>query len=128
MIHPTPPQAPVGSTRLEERLNAPERTAATTPADSHLAVVAAAVARGEGMPPDLAERLRGCPAGSVEELVLPERIDHGQLRQQHQLGRVLHSVLAQRGPGGGQRLGVMRELTDSYSHHRSIDRRYQTRT
>ena len=28
----------------------------------------------------------------------------------------------------GQRFGIMRELTDSYSHHRSIDRRYQTRT
>ena len=39
MIHPTPPQAPVGSTRLDDRLKAPERTAATTPTDSHLAVV-----------------------------------------------------------------------------------------
>jgi hypothetical protein len=49
MIHPTPPHAPVGSTRLDDRLNAPERTAATTPTDSHLAVVAAEVARGDSM-------------------------------------------------------------------------------
>jgi hypothetical protein len=26
MIHPTPPHAPVGSTRLDDRLNAPDRT------------------------------------------------------------------------------------------------------
>src|SRR4051812_39643396 len=49
MIHPTPPHAPVGSTRLDDTLNAPDRTAATTPIESHLAVVAAAVARGEKM-------------------------------------------------------------------------------
>ena len=49
MIQPTPPQAPVGSTRLDDRLKAPERTAATTPTASHLAVVAAAVARGDRM-------------------------------------------------------------------------------
>ena len=49
MTHPTPPHAPVGSTRLDERLNAPERTAATTPTANHLAVVAAAVARGDRM-------------------------------------------------------------------------------
>ena len=47
MIHPAPPQAPVGSTRLDERLNAPDRTAATTPAANHLAIVVAAVARGD---------------------------------------------------------------------------------
>lgn len=48
MIHPTPPHAPVGSTRWDDRLNAPERTAATMPTDSHFVVVAAAsrVARG----------------------------------------------------------------------------------
>src|SRR5258705_57369 len=45
MIQPVPPQAPVGSTRLDERLKAPDRTAATTPTASHLAVVADAVAR-----------------------------------------------------------------------------------
>ncbi len=48
-IHPTPPYSPVGSTRLDDTLKAPERTAATTPTDSHLAVVAAAVARGDRM-------------------------------------------------------------------------------
>jgi hypothetical protein len=47
MIQPTPPHAPVGSTRLEDTLKAPDRAAATTPADSHLAVVDAAVARGD---------------------------------------------------------------------------------
>src|SRR3954466_16174007 len=49
MIHPTPPHAPLGSARFDDTLNAPDRTAATTPTDSHLAVVAAAVARGERM-------------------------------------------------------------------------------
>ena len=49
MTHPTPPHAPVGSTRLDDRQKAPERTAATTPADSHFVVVAAAVARGDRM-------------------------------------------------------------------------------
>ena len=39
MIQPTPPQAPVGSTRLDETLKAPERAAATTPTANHLAVV-----------------------------------------------------------------------------------------
>ena len=47
MIQPLPPHAPVVSTRLEDRLNAPERTAATTPAASHFAAVANAVARGD---------------------------------------------------------------------------------
>jgi len=47
MIQPLPPQAPVRSTRLEERLKVPERTAATTPAASHFVVVASAVARGD---------------------------------------------------------------------------------
>src|SRR3954447_11715719 len=47
MIHPTPPHEPVGSTRLDDTLNAPERTAATTPAASHFGVVDAAVARGD---------------------------------------------------------------------------------
>jgi hypothetical protein len=47
MIHPTPPHAPLGSTRFDDTLNAPERIAATTPTDSYLDVVAAAVARGE---------------------------------------------------------------------------------
>jgi hypothetical protein len=46
MIHPTPPPAPLESTLLDDRLNAPERTAATTPTDNHFAVVVAAVARG----------------------------------------------------------------------------------
>ena len=41
-----PPQLPLGSTRLEERLNAPERIAETTPTDSHRIVVARSVARG----------------------------------------------------------------------------------
>ena len=35
MIQPLPPHAPLASTRLDDRLNAPERTAATTPAASH---------------------------------------------------------------------------------------------
>src|SRR4051794_11177289 len=77
------------------------------------------------MAPNLAERLRGRPAGRVEALVLPKRIEHGQLRQQHQLGRVANGVLAQRGPGDGQRLGLMRKLTDSDTHDRSP---YQIRT
>jgi len=41
MIHPTPPQAPAGSTRLDERQNVADRTVATTPA-----VVAARVSEG----------------------------------------------------------------------------------
>ena len=47
MIHPPPPPAPVASTRFDERLYPPERTAATTPAANHRASVLAAVARGE---------------------------------------------------------------------------------
>jgi hypothetical protein len=47
MIQPTPPHAPVGSTRLDDKLNAPDRTAATTPTANHFSVVAAAVARGD---------------------------------------------------------------------------------
>ena len=44
MIHPPPPHAPVASTRLDDTLYAPDRTAATTPTDSHLALVVAPVA------------------------------------------------------------------------------------
>jgi hypothetical protein len=47
MIQPPPPHAPLGSTRFEERLKAPERIAATTPRASHVSVVSSAVARGE---------------------------------------------------------------------------------
>ncbi len=44
------------------------------------------------------------------------------------LAECLRRRLAQRGPGGGQRFGLMRELTDSYAHNRSKRHRYQTRT
>src|SRR3954468_21488782 len=49
MIHPTPPQEPDAFTRLLDMLNAPERTAATTPMAIHFVVVAAADARGDMM-------------------------------------------------------------------------------
>jgi hypothetical protein len=46
MIHPVPPHIPVGSTRLDDTQNAPDRTADTTPADIHFRVVVHDVARG----------------------------------------------------------------------------------
>ncbi|CAN5592004.1 hypothetical protein BH09GEM1_BH09GEM1_34470 [soil metagenome] len=49
MIQPPPPHLPDGSTRLDDALNAPERTAATTPAENHLASVLRDVARGASM-------------------------------------------------------------------------------
>jgi hypothetical protein len=82
----------------------------------------------EAIAPDLAERQRGCPAVRVEAIVLPERIDHRELRQQHQLGHVARRVLAKRGPCGCQGSRFVRQLTDRDAHGRLEARRYQTRT
>ena len=71
---------------------------------------------GEAAEMPLAQSLDGCPALGVEPLRLPHRLDHRELREQHELRRVGRGVLAQGCPRVGERIGLVRQLADSDSH------------